>query len=154
MKHPFRNRRSKRMTIPAQASCLKQSFPESTIRYSRTHNGLTWEGRLRPTAMSPSYLVRILYVLRERPNVTVIDPPLENRNGERIPHMFGQKRLCLFRYTHDEWDSSMRIDRTIIPWTCLWLFYYEIWLATGEWRGGGEHPEMNDSEQKTEQDDK
>jgi len=23
----------------------------------------------------------------------------------------------------------------------LWLFYYEIWLATGEWCGGGVHPE-------------
>jgi len=104
--------------------------------------------------MSPAYLVRILYVLGKRPDVTVIDPPLENRNGERKPHMFDQKRLCLFRYKHDEWDSDMRIDQTILPWTCLWLFHYEIWLATGEWRGGGEHPEINDSEQKTEQDDK
>ena len=26
----------------------------------------------------------------------------------------------------------------------LWLFFYEIWLATSDWLGGGEHPESRD----------
>ena len=33
------------------------------------------------------------------------------------------------------------IANTIIPWTVEWLYYYELWQATGEWLGGGEHPE-------------
>ncbi|EKK00114.1 hypothetical protein RBSH_04450 [Rhodopirellula baltica SH28] len=24
----------------------------------------------------------------------------------------------------------------------MWLMYYEFWHATGEWLGGGEHPEV------------
>lgn len=31
----------------------------------------------------------------------------------------------------------MLIANTIVPWTSEWLFYYEIWLATGQWHGGG-----------------
>lgn len=34
------------------------------------------------------------------------------------------------------------IANTIIPWTIEWLYYYELWLATGEWLGGGDHPEI------------
>ena len=35
----------------------------------------------------------------------------------------------------------MPIADTIIPWTSEWLFFYELWLATGgEWLGEGEHP--------------
>jgi len=31
------------------------------------------------------------------------------------------------------------MGRTILPWTSLWLHFYEIWLVTGVWHGGGEH---------------
>jgi hypothetical protein len=34
----------------------------------------------------------------------------------------------------------MRLDQTVVPWTSLWLFYFEDWLASNEWKGGGEHP--------------
>ena len=32
----------------------------------------------------------------------------------------------------------MLIADTIVAWTCEWLIHYEIWLATGEWHGGGD----------------
>lgn len=34
----------------------------------------------------------------------------------------------------------MLIADTYIPWAIEWLYYYEIWLVTGEWCGGGIHP--------------
>ena len=34
----------------------------------------------------------------------------------------------------------MWIADTILPWTSLWLYFYELWHATGQWLGGGEHP--------------
>ena len=34
----------------------------------------------------------------------------------------------------------MQLATTIVPWCSEWLFYYELWLATGEWLGGGVHP--------------
>jgi hypothetical protein len=40
----------------------------------------------------------------------------------------------------DEWRNWMRIDQTIVPWTALWLFYFEDWLVSDLWKGGGEHP--------------
>ena len=37
----------------------------------------------------------------------------------------------------------MRLFDTLIPWTAEWLWYFEDWLATGVWSGGGEHPRIN-----------
>jgi hypothetical protein len=34
----------------------------------------------------------------------------------------------------------MRIDLTIVPWAMLWLFYFEEWLSSSDWKGGGVHP--------------
>ena len=27
--------------------------------------------------------------------------------------------------------------QTIVPWTALWLFYFEEWLTSDDWKGGG-----------------
>ena len=27
-----------------------------------------------------------------------------------------------------------------MPWAALWLFYFEEWLGSDDWKGGGEHP--------------
>jgi hypothetical protein len=32
-----------------------------------------------------------------------------------------------------------------VPWAYLWLFYFEHWLATDEWQGGGKHPGEDDA---------
>ena len=37
-------------------------------------------------------------------------------------------------------QHNMLLATTIFPWTAEWLLHYEIWLATGEWTGGGYHP--------------
>ncbi len=83
-----------------------------------------------------------------RPQVYVVDPPLRRRTtktDEPIPHIFpytGRRgpRLCLYFSQFGEWDFSMPIADTIIPWTSKWLCYYEIWHTTGKWKGGGIHP--------------
>lgn len=54
--------------------------------------------------------------------------------------MYQQKTLCLFNPTKGDWNSRMRIDSTILPWATLWLYFYEVWHATGAWLGGGDHP--------------
>jgi hypothetical protein len=47
--------------------------------------------------------------------------------------------LCL--YLPGEWNESMLLAATILPWTSQWLFYYELWLITGHWMGTGhDHP--------------
>jgi hypothetical protein len=54
--------------------------------------------------------------------------------------MYDQERLCLYRPHRREWTPAMMIANTIIPWISEWLYFYELWLVTGEWLGGGEHP--------------
>jgi hypothetical protein len=40
----------------------------------------------------------------------------------------------------------MRIDQTFVPWATTWLYYFEDWLITDEWKGGGRHPDPADNE--------
>jgi hypothetical protein len=47
----------------------------------------------------------------------------------------------------------MPIADTIIPWTSEWLFFYELWLASGEWHGGGHDP-LSDEKDDPNQTDK
>ncbi len=35
----------------------------------------------------------------------------------------------------------MLISETIVGWAALWLFYFEEWLVSNVWAGGGEHPQ-------------
>lgn len=61
-----------------------------------------------------------------------------------FPHKFAinEKRmeveLCL--HMPYEFNHTQLISDTIILWAQEWLYFYEIWLAIGEWRGGGHTP--------------
>lgn len=147
------------------------SMTEQIIRMRRLYPGfdvvfnggwhVIWKGALRP--LSQSYLVRVEAVepriignLRVvgtlGADVTLISPELElatdKAPGEATPHLYWNEsnphrsRLCLFDPATAEWTRDNAIAETIIPWTIDWLASYEGWLATGEWTGGGRHPEI------------
>ncbi len=108
---------------------------------------LRWEFDARPTSLSRSYRLRIEYHPEDTPKVYILDPNLVVLSGDRlIPHVYKQKptRLCLYLPGTGEWLPHMFIDKTIVPWSYLWLFYFEDWLCTNEWKGGGVHPETDD----------
>ena len=99
-------------------------------------------GELRPSELSATYKVRIEQYGGDSPDVWVLDPELKRRmDDEPIPHMYGQERLCLYLPGGREWEHDDPIALTIVPWASLWLYFYELWHATGEWLGGGIHPE-------------
>lgn len=101
----------------------------------------TWTGTITPLNGCESYLVRIGYRLQKAPRVVVLSPPLTNRgDGERIPHRFSDGSLCLYFPRYGEWTPNDFIADTMLPWASLWLYYYEVWGATGVWHGGGLHP--------------
>ena len=50
-------------------------------------------------------------------------------------------RLCLYLPGTGEWTPALRLDQTIVPWAALWLYFFEDWLVSGEWKGGGRHPD-------------
>jgi hypothetical protein len=91
--------------------------------------------------MSNTYQVRVTYKLGSDPDVHVLRPVLRDRSvEERIPHVYPGNRLCLFLPGIGEWRPIDPIADTIVPWTATWLYFYEVWLATGRWHGEGEHP--------------
>lgn len=109
---------------------------------SRVRRGiLTSEGELLPHELCATYRVRITLAGGDVPEVRVIAPLLTTREeGVLIPHMYEQDRLCLYLPGSGEWTRAKPIAVTIVPWTSLWLYFYEVWRATGEWLGGGAEP--------------
>lgn len=104
---------------------------------------LTWTYDVAPTALSRLYTVRIEQRQGDHPKTFVVSPDLVALgDGRRLPHVYAQKppELCLFYPKHREWDASQLISRTIVPWTSVWLFYFEEWLFSDDWKGGGIHP--------------
>lgn len=98
-------------------------------------------GIVRPLPLSIEYRVRIQYELRQPPHVYVIDPPLQKRDGHRAEHMYADNEPCLYLPGIGEWNSTKLLAETTVPWLLLWLAFYELWLVTGEWDGGGVHPD-------------
>lgn len=119
-------------------------------RMANTHSGfrmrfnrgrVNWTGDLRPSALSETYTVQISYVLRKRPAVRVLRPQLTIReSARRIPHTFSDGTVCL--HLNCDWSPRAFIAETIVPWLSLWLLHYEVWHATGEWKGGGHEPRL------------
>jgi hypothetical protein len=110
---------------------------------------LTWEFDVRPSLLSRVYRLRIRQRKHCSPDVFVLSPNLNNMaNGRWLPHVYSQEpvRLCLHFPKHDEWTFDKSIAETIVPWAYLWLFYFEHWLATDEWQGGGKHVGDDDAE--------
>lgn len=108
---------------------------------------LVWQFPATPSPLSRTYRVRIQYQEQSVPEARVIDPDLQTLAGERkLPHTYpgDPPRLCLYLPCTGEWSPDLLIAATIVPWTYLWLFFFEEWLLTNEWKGGGEHPEVND----------
>jgi hypothetical protein len=51
--------------------------------------------------------------------------------------------LCLFSLSKREWTPDDLIAHTTVFWAWEWLLFYEGWLVTKKWKGGGRHPASN-----------
>ena len=117
---------------------MQNDFPDFIAAWDK--NVVTWTGNLQPTPLSKNYTIRIVYSLgMDQPDVTVISPKLE-KETKYLYHMCTQGTNCVFFDQKERMDERKVNFKTIVPWTSLWLYYYELWHVTGEWLGGGEHP--------------
>lgn len=123
-------------------AALRRHFPEAELRLRRTR--LSWTADVQPTPCSRIYRVRVSYELGKRPRAHVLTP-LAKRKGARCEHMYADDEPCLYRPHAREWTPDMLIATTVVPWLSEWLAHYEVWLAVGEWQGGGEHPDVGTS---------
>lgn len=126
-------------SLARQAVALDRLFPSGKTEFKS--NRLQWTTELRPSVGSRLYTVRIIYRRGQHPTVKVLAPELDRGLAHSLPHVFRYDSLCLYR--DGEWTSKMLIAETIVPWTSEWLFFYEIWKATGEWFGGGDWPPVD-----------
>lgn len=115
-------------------------------------NHFYWEFDIKPSDFSKVY--RILFIWefsKVSPRVYILNNEIHNVAKEKsIPHLYSQEqiRLCLYYPTYNEFSRSMSLCETIIPWTYWWLSYYEEWLFSGEWKGGGIHLETIQTDKK------
>lgn len=130
------------ISMDVQIFNMRRRFPNFTSQSIRGRQA-TWIGSLHPTPLSTIYKLKVQYALDSRPKIWVLSPELEKRTDQdKIPHVYSGDRLCLYLPWANEWHPNLLISETIMPWSSLWLYYYEIWHATGEWLGGGEHPDV------------
>lgn len=124
-----------------QLGMLLHEFPSSDGYTCR--GTLVWKGEFSPTALSGTYKLKITFTPGNYPQAFIISPkPLPLAEGaEKLPHTYkysnGKQELCLFLPSAGEWNSSMHIAHTIVHWAVQWMYYYEIWMTTGKWMGGG-----------------
>lgn len=131
--------KSKPITLVAQKEDVLAKYPAFSV--SGDYKLIKIIGELQPTARSVTYKFELKYGLDGIPRVRILSPALQKNNlNENIPHMYSQKTLCLYRPKYWEFTENCLLSETIIPWTSMWLYYYEMWHVTGKWLGGGEHP--------------
>jgi hypothetical protein len=113
-------------------------FP--SFRILKKRNELRCIGTLQPTSTSDIYTIELEHKGSEpRPRVQVLQPELRLASGQKkLPHVFKGKELCL--HLAGEWRPDLKIAEFVVPWISFWLFFYEIWLSTGQWLGGGHEP--------------
>lgn len=128
------------ISLAEQVIMMKRYFPDFDTRWHK--NIVRWVGEIQPRELSQRYRIKIIHQLHKMPEVFVLRPQLVADVGSTIPHTYPGNRLCLYHPKRQEWSQQMHVATTIVPWTSLWLNYYELWQVTGEWLGGGEHLEL------------
>jgi len=107
---------------------------------------LVFRVELSPSAASRIYTCE-LHVPpgKTAPKLIVIEPDLKVlAEGRKLPHTYPYAGkgvwLCLWKPKFNEWNWRMRLSDTYIPWALQWLWYFEDWLHSDDWAGGGDHP--------------
>ena len=146
----IRNKKRKSISLAHQEAALLAAYSESSAKISGGY--LVWSGKVRPAPLSQMYNLQVEYDGKRNPKTYVVGDELRKLDDPDLPHKYSvdikDKRieLCLFMPGENEWHSSKLISLTIIPWAIEWLYFYEIWLATGEWCGGGFHHDMQEKQ--------
>ena len=111
-----------------------------------------WEFDVKPSDFSRIYKVLFIWDFNKiAPRVYILNSEVQKVAKERnIPHLYSQEevQLCLYYPSYNEFSHSMSLCETFIPWTYWWIAYYEEWLFSGEWKGGGIHPEIEKKDKR------
>lgn len=141
------------LTAKEQIQSVASRYPQ--LRVVLPGPGLVmWEGPL--CGFSRAYQVRIVWhrwldddslrLSSTSPRVVVVDPPLRDRDDQKVPHLyppcFGGRRICCWDPATDDWDEGKPMGETLVPFIEQWLGSYELWRVSGKWPAPGRHPEL------------
>ncbi|MEC0174563.1 hypothetical protein P4H83_06720 [Paenibacillus favisporus] len=114
------------LNLAKQNLWINKCFPQFIFHEEEQH----WVGKLISSYQKQSYTVKIVYN-RGNPKVFITHPGILRK----CPHMYTDNSLCLYYPPDKSYKVDKIIAKTIIPWTCEWLYYYEVWYETGVWWG-------------------
>jgi hypothetical protein len=120
------------------------NFPDAKVRLLQGRE-LRFDFSIAPTAFARLYHCTLRLTPARSPDMFVMRPNLLRLSaGRTLPHVYQHDgpgtKLCLWLPRKNEWLPQMHLLETYIAWTSEWLNYYEEWLLTNVWTGGGEHP--------------
>lgn len=130
------------LTPQQQKGILIKDYPNGVFK-NISFNKWEWIYQLQPTEGSPFYSFKLVYD-DIRPRIYILDL-LEKVDGNlELPHVWNDKKqeICLYYPIYKEWTHYKKIS-IFVPWVSEWLYYYELWLVTGTWYGGGIHDSDN-----------
>ena len=111
-------------------------------------NSFYWVYDAKPNALSDIYRILVVYHKDYYyPSVYILSNDISQLS--KAPHLYDREKikLCLYYPTdNNKWTKKDSLCNTIVAWTYLWLYYYEEWLYSREWKGGGIHPNPEDEE--------
>lgn len=112
-----------------QIFAMKQKYPQ--FRSKIKENSIIFIGEIQVKPEFPYYKVSIEYRNSLAPRVQILHPLLV----DNPPHVYSEKKLCLYHPDNFTWKKENLIANEIIEWTAAWIYFYEVWLETGNWYG-------------------
>ncbi len=121
-------RRLHSRNLALQDYWINKLFPQFILHQDQHQR--YWIGTLTSTHKHQVYTIKIDYN-QESPKVFITHPQILNNS----PHTYADNSLCLHYPPDHSFREDKFIAKTILPWTCEWLYFYEIWKETGVWWG-------------------
>ena len=140
----------KKLNLGEQLISLKNTY-STHYKAELKHGMLIWEQPVKPSNLSKTYTITVKYN-GQVPEVYIYNQGIVKSKNDPIPHCYKKKyssknkeyvQICLFYPKSKEWNQTLYLSKTIIPWAIDWLHYYETWRITGQWLGGGIDHEKN-----------
>lgn len=145
MSRRFRTK-SQRLSLAQQACILKQRHPESVCKI-RQGSLYCRIDEFRACGCSHRYSLEIIKDPGKPAEVWLSGDALRKcANLKTIPHIYDSseaKRKVMLCLSYKDWQPSQAYTDTFIPWAMEWILHFEAWLYTGEWNGGGKHPQQS-----------
>jgi hypothetical protein len=143
----------KQKPIPLTVQLMRIKAMYGNVENGTCHkNQLSCVLAITPSEHSRLYRVKVLYKIKKRPQAILLSPSLEEVDGKRPHHLYGDDenghpRLCVNAPEDWRYDGTMLLATSFIPWISTWLNTYEYWLITGEWHYPGRSPHDHNPKQ-------